>query len=153
MYQPVAELFLMKPFTMGYVQATLDIANGWELENARRGLMDKDEVRRMQIQVLVDTGSMNMCINEVVCEALQLPLIGRKRSVMANGSVIECDIAGPLEVRFKNRNCLILVTVLPGDNECLLGAIPLEEMDIMVDPKRGELVVNPDHPDYALHRI
>ena len=138
---------------MGYVQATIELTNGWELENARRGLIDKDEVRTMDILVLVDTGSMNLCINEVVREALQLPLMDRKRSVLANGCVIECDIAGPIYVRFKNRNCLILATVLPGDNECLLGAIPLEEMDIMVDPKRGELVVNPAHPDYSIHRI
>ena len=138
---------------MGYVQATIELTNGWEMENARRGLMDKDEVKRMDIQVLVDTGSMNMCINEVVCEALQLPLMDRKKSVLANGNIIECNIAGPVYVRFKNRNCLILVTVLPGDNECLLGAIPLEEMDIMVDPKRGELIVNPDHPEYSIHRI
>jgi len=138
---------------MGYVHATIDIANGWELENARRGLMAKDEVRRMQIQVLVDTGSMNLCINEVVRETLQLPLIETQRSVLADGGVIECDIVGPIEVRFKNRNCLIIATVLPGDNECLLGAFPMEAMDILVDPKRGELVVNPAHPDYSIHRI
>ena len=39
--------------------------------------------------------------------------------------------------------------VLSGDNEILLGAIPLEDMDVLIDPLRQELIVNPDHPYYA----
>lgn len=41
----------------------------------------------------------------------------------------------------------------PGDSEPLLGAIPLEEMDVVIDPQREELIVNPLHPDAATFRI
>ena len=43
--------------------------------------------------------------------------------------------------------------VLPGDSEPLLGAIPLEEMDVLIDPLRQELIVNPEHPDMAVLKM
>ena len=53
---------------------------------------------------------------------------------MANGGVEEFDVAGPIEVKFKNRRCSIDAMVLPGDNEPLLGAIPMNDMDILMHP-------------------
>ncbi len=138
---------------MGQVNATVELINSWELENARRGLADQDQVKKMYVEMLVDTGSINMCINETVCELLNLSILGKRRGVLANGSIVEYNIAGPVRVRFKNRECTITATVLPGDNDCLLGAIPLEEMDIMVDSRRQQLIINPEHPDHALYTL
>ena len=135
--------------TMGLVQATLELINSWELENVRRGLMDQDEVKRMQVDMLVDTGSVYMCINETVREQLNLSVIDKRKGQFADGRIVEYDVVGPIEVRFKNRKCIASAMVLPGDSECLLGAIPLEDMDIMVNPYRRELIVNPEHPNYA----
>jgi hypothetical protein len=39
--------------------------------------------------------------------------------------------------------------VLPGDAEILLGAIPTEDMDVLIDPKQQKLIVNPEHPYIA----
>jgi clan AA aspartic protease len=138
---------------MGQIYATLELINSWELESARRGLVDQDEIKRMQVEMLVDTGSVNMCINETICSLLQLPIVGKRKGTLADGTIVECAVAGPIEVHFKNRTCNISATVLPGDTECLLGAIPLEEMDIMIDPRRRELIVNPEHPEYAIYNL
>jgi hypothetical protein len=54
-----------------------------------------------------------------------------------------------VEVRFKNRATTCRAMVLPGDCEPLLGAIPLEDMDVLIHPQRQELIVNPDHPYFA----
>jgi hypothetical protein len=43
--------------------------------------------------------------------------------------------------------------VLPGESEPLLGAIPLEEMDVLIHPLRNELIVNPEHPYFAQLKI
>jgi hypothetical protein len=50
---------------------------------------------------------------------------------------------------FKNRRCNIAVMVLPGASQPLLAAIPLEDMDVLIDPSRRELIVNPEHPYFA----
>ena len=67
--------------------------------------------------------------------------------------IVECEIVGPVEVRFKNRATTCGALVLPGDSEPLLGAIPLEDMDVLIDSRRQELIVHPDHPDIALTKL
>lgn len=138
---------------MGLVQATIQLTNAWELESVRRGLMDKDEVKSIHVEMLVDTGSMYMCINEAVREQLDLSVQYQRKAQTAAGRNIVCDVVGPIEVRFKNRECTVDAMVLPGDCECLFGAIPMEAMDVLVSPAKRELIVNPEHPDYAVLRI
>lgn len=81
---------------------------------------------------------------------LQLPVVDKRRGQLADGRIVEYDVVAPLEVRFKNRRCTTSAMVLPGNNEPLLGAIPMEDMDVVIIPQRQELDVHPDHPDYAL---
>jgi hypothetical protein len=59
---------------------------------------------------------------------------------------VEYDVVGPIDVRFANTREVCSAFVLSGDSESLSGTIPMEEMDVLVHPKRKELVVNPQHP-------
>jgi len=72
---------------------------------------------------------------------------------LANGEVIECKVVSGVELRFKNRTSYCNAIVLPGDSEPLLGAIPLEEMDVIINSSRQELLVNPEHPDMAVLKM
>jgi clan AA aspartic protease len=94
-----------------------------------------------------------MCINENIQEQLKLPVVERRKGQLANGSIVEYDVVGPIEVKFKNRRCSVDAMVLPGENEPLLGAIPMEDMDVLIHPYKQELVVNPDHPYYAQMKL
>jgi hypothetical protein len=55
-------------------------------------------------------------------------------------------VVGPVEVRFENRRVSADAMVLPGNAEVLLGSIPLEGMDVVIDPKQQKLLVNPATP-------
>ena len=134
---------------MGLVYTDIELINADDLAMVRRYKIGEDEVKSMTVKMMVDTGSVYMCINENVQEQLQLAVLERRKGQLADGSIVEYDVAGPIEVRFKNRRCVVDAMVLPGDNEMLLGAIPLEDMDILVHPYRQELIVNPDHPYFA----
>jgi clan AA aspartic protease len=134
---------------MGLVYADIELINSGDLEMVRRNLMDKDEVKKMHINMLVDSGAMMLCINENIQEFLQLPFKENRKSVMANGNVENYKVVGPVEVKFANRTATCNAVVLPGDAEPLLGAIPMEEMDVVIHPARQELIVHPDHPDMA----
>lgn len=138
---------------MGLVYADIQIINGGDLELVRRNLMDKDEVKSMWINILVDTGSYMLCINENIQAQLQLPVVEKRNAVTADGRVIECDVVDNVQVRFKNRATTCRAMVLPGDNEPLLGAIPLEDMDVLIHPLRQELMVNPEHPYFAQMKL
>ncbi|HMP28321.1 MAG TPA: hypothetical protein PKD85_01900, partial [Saprospiraceae bacterium] len=114
-----------------------------------RNLMDKDEVRRMTVTMLVDSGAYNLCINEVIQEQMEFPIVEKRKAQMANGSIKEFDVVGNVEVRFKNRATTCRAMVLPGDSEPLFGTIPMEDMDLIIHPLRQELLVNPAHPYFA----
>lgn len=138
---------------MGLVYADIELINAIDLGLARRFVIGEEEVKRMHVNMLVDTGSVYMCINETVQEQLDLVVIEKRKGQLANGSVVEYDVVGPIEVRFKNRRCVVDAMVLPGDNELLLGAIPLEDMDILIHPYKQELIVNPEHPYFAQMKL
>ena len=97
----------------------------------------------------MDTGTYYLCINETIQEQLGLPLIEKRKAQLANGSVEEYDVVRPVEIKFKNRRCNVDAMVLKSDNEPLLGAIPMEDMDVLIHPLRQELIVNPEHPYFA----
>ncbi|MEO7530179.1 MAG: hypothetical protein ABIS69_02170 [Sediminibacterium sp.] len=143
----------MKDRKMGLIYADIEIINSEELGMARRGFIDIDEIKRIHINMLVDTGSYMLAINENIQAYLQLPFITTRSARLANENSIECDVVGPVLLRFKNRTATCNAIVLPGNAEPLLGAIPLEEMDVVINPIRQELTVNPDSPDMASTKL
>jgi clan AA aspartic protease len=138
---------------MGLIYAEIELTNAAELAMAHRLIIGEEEIKRIRVNMLVDTGSMYLCINENIREILQLLTLYRKKGVLANGEIVEYDIVGPVGVRFQNRQCMIDAMVLPGDNELLLGAIPMEALDVLINPLRQELVVNPESPDMAMMKL
>lgn len=138
---------------MGLVYADIELINGGDLVMAKRNIIGEDEVKRMHVNILVDTGSYYLCINETIQEQLSLPFIEKRKGQLADGTVVEYDVLGPVEIKFKNRRCNVDAMVLKGDNEPLLGAIPMEDMDVLIHPLRQELIVNPEHPYFAQMKL
>ena len=138
---------------MGVVYADIELINSTDLVMARRNLIADDEIKHMRLNVLVDSGAYMMAINETIQSQLEFPFIERRKVLLASGEVAEYDVVGPIDVRFANRKAICSAFVLPGDSECLLGAIPMEEMDVLIHPQRQELVVNPQHPYHAVLKM
>ncbi|MFN5385802.1 MAG: clan AA aspartic protease [Bacteroidota bacterium] len=138
---------------MGLVYADVELINGEDLVLVRRNFMGEEEVKRIHLNVLVDTGSYMLCINECIQEQLQLPVVDYKKAQTADNRIIDCPVVDQVQLRFKNRQWSGRAMVLPGDAEPLLGAIPMEEMDVLIHPLRNELMVNPEHPYFAQLKV
>jgi clan AA aspartic protease len=136
-------VFLFKLFTVGHIHVDIELINEEDMGMARRSLMDPDDIRKITVSALVDTGALMMSINENIQEYLQLPIVETRRLELANGKMLECPIGAPLVVRFKDHTAHCSAVILPGNSEPLLGAIPLEEMNVIIDPQRQELVPSP----------
>ncbi len=147
------QIFGLKLRIMGLVYAEIELINNVDLENARCHHIGEEDIRRTRVTMMVDSGAYMLCINDNIQAYLQLSFIEKKRVEVADGRVVECDIVGPVRVKFANRTATCSAFVLPDDSEPLLGAIPLEEMDVLIDPLRQRLIVNPKHPDCAVLRI
>jgi len=135
---------------MGFVYAELELVSIGDRELCRRGFIKTDAIRKVKVQALVDSGAYQMIINELIKEQLDLQVIETRLVTLSDESVRSVEIVGPLEVHFQNRMTLTSAVVLPGIKEVLLGSIPMEDLDVVIDPKRQTLEVNPEHPDVAV---
>lgn len=79
--------------------AEIELINGYDLENARRNMIGEEEVKRMTINMLADSGAYMMGINETIQEQLDLPFIEKRKAVLSDGSVQEYDVVGPIHVK------------------------------------------------------
>ena len=115
---------------MGHVFADI------ELSNARR-----QDLTPFAVKALVDTGALMLCIPEHVAIQLDLESDSLREVSGADGRSTSVPYVGPVKVTFEKRFCYVGALVL-GD-EVLLGAVPLEDMDLVVDPGRRRLAVSP----------
>ena len=134
---------------MGLVYADIKLINADDVAMAKRHFIGQEEIRELSISMLVDSGAYEMAINETIQAQLGFSFIEKRKAILADGRINEYDVVGPIMVRFANRTAVCSAMVLPGNLEPLLGSIPMEEMDVMIHPRRQELIVNPDHPEGA----
>jgi clan AA aspartic protease len=113
-----------------------------KLENPKR-----PNLKAIESDALVDTGSLFLCLPEEIRLQLKLESTSEKGVTTADGKRQLCPYVGPVRVTFKNRECYVGAVVL-GD-EVLLGAVPMEDMDLVVIPSARKVVPNPLHPNFA----
>ena len=133
------------------VYANIELINGEDLVLSRRGYIGEDEIRTFEVEMMVDSGALMLTINEEIRLTLGLPIIDERPSQLADGTRLTLPVAGPIQVRFEGRLCTTNALVLPGFSEPLLGAIPMEEMDLWISPARNMLTaVHPEGPVMSL---
>ncbi|NKC15149.1 MAG: clan AA aspartic protease [Gammaproteobacteria bacterium] len=121
---------------MGLVYAEINLSNP-----------RKTDLKSMTIKSLVDTGSLHLCIPEHIAIQFELAELDRREVTTADGKKHLVPYMGPIALKFENRACFTGALVL-GD-EVLLGAIPMEDMDVLVSPAQQMLIINPESPNIA----
>ncbi len=107
----------------------------------------KVDLKSIEVDALVDSGAVHLCIPEHIRIQLELDEIDKKEITLADGSKKLVPYVGPIEIKFKNRVGFAGALVM-GDQP-LLGAIPMEDMDLVIIPDKKILDVNPDSPNIA----
>ena len=117
------------------------------LTNARIQLRNprRPELEAVEMDALADTGAVHMCIPRHMQMQLRLDEADAKEVTLADGSRTLVPYVGPIELRYGNRIGFTGALVM-GETP-LLGAIPMEDMDLVVVPKTREVIVNPLSPD------
>lgn len=105
----------------------------------------------VEIDALVDSGAINLCIPQIVQRELGLEIKRTRMAQMADGSLVEVGVVSPVDVQFENRFTTTTAMVL--GNEVLLGAIPMQDLDVLIDLRNERMIVPPDRPNFALSKV
>ena len=131
---------------MGLVYADITLQNAFDVVAAGKGIIADEAVKTLSVKALVDTGAITLTISDKIAKQLDLEVKDQVDVELADGTRGKNDLVGPVDIRFDNRITSCLALVLPGASEVLLGAIPMEGMDVVIDPKFERLTVHPDRP-------
>ena len=102
-------------------------------------------------QALADTGALMLCIPEHIAIQLELDMESKREVTVADGRSMNVPYAGPIKVEFRDRFCYVGALVL-GD-EMLLGAVPMEDMDLVLSLGWREVTVDPCSPNIPHARV
>jgi len=131
---------------MGLIRTEIELAKAADIANADEGIIDASQIRKVTVTALVDTGASMLVINEQVAQQLGLTIKDKTEIILADGSLKTAGIVYGVQVRFKTRRTTVDAIVVPGKAEVLLGAIPLEGMDVLIDMEKDEMRLPPDRP-------
>jgi clan AA aspartic protease len=131
----------MRSTFVGTVRTEITLKNVSDVIKARDGIITDAEIRAIIIEkATVDTGAMSLVINEAMRQQLGLAVIEQRMVRIANGERVPCGMTEPVEIHWKTRLTTQHAVVLPTASQVLLGVVPLEAMDLMVDPVNQQLV-------------
>ena len=135
---------------MGKVMAKLTLTNNLDEADVQRGRLRPKEVRRLEIEALVDTGATMLVLPADVVKTLGLLPAGTRKIKLADGSTRAVPWVTDVRLEVLGRWDVFSAVVMPEGSAALLGQIPLEALDLVVDPKSREVRVNPASPDAPL---
>jgi clan AA aspartic protease len=132
---------------MGVFKEEITLINAGDRAVASRGFMRENEIRQVTVSAKPDTGAWTLVINEEIRRQLGLRIVKEKRAAVASGEIGTYGMTEPVEILWKDRSAVQSAMVLPKAANVLLGALPLEDLDLYVDPVNQRLVgVHGDQP-------
>lgn len=135
----------MEIVTMGKVVVPVVLQNLEDLYRCNAGELDIDEVRRVEVEdALVDTGAVMLSLPSRLVAQLGLKPF-RKRTVRTVGGIVETTLYSGVRLTVQGREFTCDVAEIPDDCPVLIGQIPLEGLDFVVDPIGQRLIGNPEH--------
>ena len=136
---------------VGRFSVELEIANNDDLALARRGLLPPDQVRRETIHGVVDSGATKLVLPQAVVKRLGLPLGDKIKVRYADGRKVQREGAEGVYVQLLGRHGTFTAIVEPRRKTALVGAIVLEDLDLLVDCTAQRVV--PRDPRGAIYEI
>ena len=131
--------------TMGKVLVRAKIENVDDLSRAERGEIPNDQVRSVVVDdALVDTGANTLLLPGRLIQQLGLKKF-KTRQARGLGGTVAMPIYSVVRLTIQDRECHLDVGEVPDDFPVIIGQIPLEMLDWVVDPKGQRLIGNPEH--------
>jgi clan AA aspartic protease len=132
---------------MGKVMQKIKLTNYSDIIRAQDGHLAPELIRTIEVDALIDTGASTLILPADVVAKMGFAVVEVRKLRLADGSLIDSPRVGGIHLEICGRDMFTSAYVMPAGTTPLVGQIPLEELDLVVDPKRQELRPNPEHPD------
>ena len=136
---------------MERVKLDLELANNRDLEKAEEGQLSPDEVRRTRIGAIADSGAARLVLPEAVVKLLGVPVARQVNVRYADLRTATRDQVKDVWLTLNGRPGTFTAVVEPNRTDALIGAIVLEELDLLVDCTNNRLI--PRDPDRIIAEI
>jgi hypothetical protein len=136
---------------MKKVYANIEIFNANDISFARKGFAQESPLKSIETRCIVDFNTKMFCINQIIQDKLEFPVIERKIFRMNDSTLKEFEIVSDVIVKFENRQTSCRALVLPSNEELILGMIPLNGLDVKI--RNQELIVSSESPMVNLPSI
>ena len=136
---------------MGLVYTKITLKNSSDVSKCREGNIAEADIREETVVALVDTGAATIVINEELCQKLGLVIERTSMARLADGTAKEYQVTEPVRILWEDRETVCSALLVPGAKQTLLGAIPLEGMDLMISPLEQKVVGA--HGDQPILRV
>ncbi len=138
---------------MGQVVVELQLENSVDRELVRRGVLKEEEVRSLTTPAIADSGAGMLMLPQDMVEALGLREVRKMIVEYADTRKEERPVASIVTIMIGNREATVECVVGPPASQVLLGQVPLEIMDLLVDCPRQQLAPRPESPFLPMHRL
>ncbi len=136
--------------TMGRVLVATKLYNDYDWARAEAGELNPERIRSLEVDGLVDTGATMLVLPEEIVTQLGVPIVRQATVTYANGRQEPRDVAAGLRIEIQEREARVEAIVEAPGTRVLVGQVPLEVMDLFVDPRKGTIGPRPESPDSPL---
>src|SRR5579863_594762 len=136
---------------MGRFSVEVELANDADLVRAQAGIIKPEQVRRERILGVVDSGATRLVIPTAVAERLGFDITSNMRAPYADGRTAERPVAERIRLTYGDRGSVFNAIVEPNRDSALIGAIVLEDLDLIIDC--GKQTLLPRDPDNIVSEI
>jgi clan AA aspartic protease len=126
--------------TMGHINTQIILKNFADARRAKKGQLPEEEIRQVTVDAMVDTGATTLIINKDLFQKLGLDVMEKREITFANDAKEICKLTEPVEIHWHDRFVAMSALVVEDASEVLLGVLPLEGMDLMVDTVNQKLI-------------
>jgi len=125
---------------MGNVYVNIILKNAGDVTDVRRGYIAETDIRQIPVRALVDPEAGTLIINETIRQFLGLEIHGHHPVALADKTYKTCYSTDAVEIHWENRSTILSAIIFEETEDVLLGAIPLQALDLIIDPVRHQVV-------------
>ena len=130
----------LKEQAMGRFSVEVELANQKDRFRAEAGLITPEQIRRVRVRGVIDSGATRLVIPTSVAQQLGVEVSGNAKVRYADGRTSERAIVKDIYLSYGGRESVFNAVVEPDRESVLVGAIVLEDLDFLVDCTAGRLV-------------